>query len=93
MLLREIGIREFPGKIYEDNEGAIFLAKNQQVSMRTKHIDIRYHFVRDLVEAGVLQLEYVTTEDNYTDFMTKNTTVEVVQRLFNEGIQIGDITI
>ena len=51
MLLREIGIGEFPGKIFEDNEGAIFLAKNQQVSTRTKHIDVRYHFIRDLVES------------------------------------------
>ena len=40
MLLEEIGISKAPGVIYEDNEGAIFLAKNQQVGMRTKHIKI-----------------------------------------------------
>jgi hypothetical protein len=37
-----------PAIIYEDNLGAIFLVKNQQVSARTKHIDIRHHFMREL---------------------------------------------
>ena len=91
MLLQEIGVGEFPGKIFEDNEGAIFLAKNQQVSMRTKHIDVRYHFVRDLVESKFLTLEYVPTEDNYADIMTKNTTVNVLRKLFTEGVQVGHI--
>ena len=61
--------------------------------MQTKHIDIRYHFVRDLVEAGILQLEYITTEDNYTDFMTKNTTANILHKLFTDGVQVGDIEI
>ena len=42
MLLSEICENVIPGVIYEDNEGAIFLSKNKQVSQRTKHIDVRY---------------------------------------------------
>ena len=41
---------EKPSVIYEDNQGAIFLAKNRQVGIRTKHIDILHHFMRDMVE-------------------------------------------
>ena len=37
-----------PSVIYEDNQGAIFLAKNRQVGIRTKHIDIRHHFLWDM---------------------------------------------
>ena len=48
-LINEVAKHEDPAIIYEDNEGAIFLAKNQQVSMRTKHIDVRAHFIRDCV--------------------------------------------
>ena len=91
MLLEEIGISKFPGIIYEDNEGAIFLAKNQQVGMRTKHIDVRYHFIRDLVRDNFLDLRYVTSEDNYADIMTKNVSSEVYERLFLRGVQDGYI--
>ena len=92
MLLEEIRISKFPGIIYEDNEGAIFLAKkNQQVGMRTKHIDVRHHFIRDLVRDNFLDLRYVTSEDNYADIMTKNVSSEVYERLFLRGVQDGYI--
>jgi hypothetical protein len=80
-----------PGIIYEDNEGAIFLAKNQQVGMRTKHIDVKYHFIRDLVADNYLDLRYVRSEDNYADLMTKNVSNEVFERLFLRGVQLGTI--
>ena len=93
MLLAEIGIGEVPGTIFEDNEGAIFLAKNQQVSMRTKHIDVRYHFIRDLIQDGYLNLQYVSTDNNYADFMTKNVSKDILRKLFSSGVQNGDIMI
>ena len=43
-------------KIYEDNQGSIALAKNPEFHKRTKHIDIRYHFVREKVEDGQVVL-------------------------------------
>ena len=49
MFLNELVVGKMPGIIYEFNEGAIFLAKNQQVGMHTKHIDIKYHFIRELI--------------------------------------------
>lgn len=58
-------------KIYEDNQGSIALAKNPEFHKRTKHIDIRYHFVREKVEDGQVVLEYCPTKDMKADMMTK----------------------
>ena len=80
-----------PGIIYEDNEGAIFLAKNRQVGMRTKHIDIKYHFIRELIGRNFLDIRYVRSEDNYADLTTKNVGNEIFDKLFNKGIQVGNI--
>ena len=76
---------------HDFNEGAIFLPKNQQVSMRTKHIDVRYHFIRDLVQENMLNIVYVRSEENYADIMTKNVSVEIFNRLFVRGVQSGII--
>ena len=72
-LLEEIAKVKIPAIIYEDNLGAIFLTKNQQVSQRTKHIDIRQHFLRNLVEEKRLDIRFVRSEDNSSDITTKNT--------------------
>jgi hypothetical protein len=51
MLLGEVmNQKKTPAIIYEDNLGCIFLIKNQQIGQRTKHIDIRKHFIRELHE-------------------------------------------
>ena len=49
MILEEITEVQKPSVLCEDNQGAIFLAKNSQVGMRTKHIYICHHFLRDVV--------------------------------------------
>ena len=50
MLLGEKTEVEYPSDIYEDNQGAMFQAKNRQVGIRTKHIDICHQFLQDMVE-------------------------------------------
>ena len=50
IILGEMIEVEKPSVIYEDNKGAIFLAKKRQVDICTKHIDIFHHFLRDMVE-------------------------------------------
>jgi len=54
-----------------DNQGALKLAESEEHHCRTKHIDVRFRFLRDVVKNGSLQLEYVTTEDNMADALTK----------------------
>ena len=54
-----------------DNQGAISLSKNPIKHNRSKHIDIKYHFIRDEVENRRLEIQYVSTEDNVADVFTK----------------------
>ena len=57
--------------IHCDSQSAIALAHNPEHHARTKHIDIQYHFVRDKVLLGELELTYKPTEEMITDVMTK----------------------
>jgi hypothetical protein len=76
-LISEItGKHQPPAIIYEDNLGAIFLSKNSQVSARTKHIDVRHHFIRDLIKENKLNIKFIKTENNTADIMTKNVNKE-----------------
>jgi hypothetical protein len=72
-LIYELTGERVPAIIYEDNIGAIYFVKNQQVSARTKHIDVRHHYLRDLHENGRLEVRFKRSEDNSADIMTKNT--------------------
>lgn len=60
-----------PVLLYVDNKSAINLAKNPVFHGRSKHIDIRYHFIRDCVERGDIKLEYVKTQEQRADTLTK----------------------
>jgi hypothetical protein len=79
-LLEEITGQVLTAIIYEDNLGAIYLTKNQQVSSRTKHIDIRHHYMRDLLDEKRLDIRFQRSENNSSDIMTKNTTKEIHDR-------------
>ena len=58
-------------RLYADNQGAIALAKNPVHHQRTKHIDIKYHFIRFAVEEGSIDLKYIPSADNIADQFTK----------------------
>ena len=60
-----------PTVIREDNQGAIAMAKNPVGHKRTKHIDIKHHFVREAVDAGTITLEYCETKQMLADILTK----------------------
>jgi hypothetical protein len=65
------GTRGGAVKINCDNQGAIALAKDNKFHSRTKHIDIRYHFVRESVENKKISVSYIPTNDNVADVFTK----------------------
>ena len=54
-----------------DNKGAIDLSKNPVQHTRTKHIEIRHHFLRDNVQKGNISIEKVSSEDNIADILIK----------------------
>ena len=57
--------------IYCDNQGALALAKNDGVSQRTKHIEIRDLFAKEAVKTGLVDVKYLKTEDMPADIFTK----------------------
>jgi hypothetical protein len=57
--------------IFEDNQSAICMAKNPQYHGKSKHIGIKYHFIREQVSNGVVELKYCPTEEMVADMLTK----------------------
>lgn len=55
----------------EDNKGCVALASNAMTTNKTKHINIRFHFVRDLVKDGTVELTWCPTENMLADILTK----------------------
>ena len=55
-----------------DSQSAIFLTKNPAYHSRTKHIDVQYHFVKDMVESMKVLLEKVDTLENVANSLTKS---------------------
>lgn len=73
ILLQELepGYVKGPTTVYCDNMSAIKLSKNEVVSQRSKHIDIRYHFCKDHVRRGVIDVQYLPTDEMPADAFTK----------------------
>ncbi|MCH89491.1 putative copia-type polyprotein [Trifolium medium] len=72
-----------------DNSSSIKLSKNPIMHGRCKHIDVRYHFLRDLCKDGVIELKYCKSQDQLADIMTKALKFESFCKL-REGIGMCD---
>ena len=62
--------------MHYDNQSAIFLGKNQVYHARTKHIDVRFHKIKELVSFGELLPEKIHASKNVADMLTKPATIE-----------------
>ena len=81
-LLSELGIASrTQSKLYVDNQGAIEVAKHGVKSDRTKHVDIKYHHITDVIEKGLITVEWVATEEQQADIMTKALAVQTFSKL------------
>ena len=65
----DVEAKEIP--IFCDNTSTIAITQNPVLHSRTKHIDVRYHFIRDHVEKKNVRIEYVRTEKQIADIFTK----------------------
>ena len=70
-LLLDYGICQEHLTIYYDNTSAINISKNLVQHSRTKHIEVRHHFIREFVKDGTLTLEFIHTDDQKVDLFTK----------------------
>ncbi|CAL1409822.1 unnamed protein product [Linum trigynum] len=68
-------------KILCDNSSTIKLSKNPVLHGRSKHIDVRFHFLRDLAKEGVIELEHCGTHEQVADIMTKPLKLETFEAL------------
>jgi hypothetical protein len=70
-LLKELGFTQPTTTIHEDNQGCLALVKNPVQHHRTKHIDVKYHFIREQIEQGSFQVIYCQTDEMKADILTK----------------------
>lgn len=72
-ILKELGFNKLVNiVIYNDNMGALKLAENPVFHARSKHIDIRHHFVRENLHEGRFRIEHISSDRNVADLFTKS---------------------
>ena len=71
-LLGELGYHLLPIPICGDNQGSIFIASNPVTEKRSKHIDIRYHYIREVINQQLAVVYFIDDDDNPADLLTKN---------------------
>jgi hypothetical protein len=80
-LLDELGcVQKKPTVIFEDNQGCIFMTKNDMFSKRTKHIDVKWHFAQEAVADGTIAVKYVHTSKMPADCLTKPLAAEKLHK-------------
>ena len=83
-LLSALGMKAISTVILENNQGAIAMVKNPVDHSRTKHIDIRYHYIRECVRNGQIELQYCPTNDMKADILTNPLTKQKFEYLREE---------
>ena len=80
-LMQKLGFpQNDPTVIFDDNTGAIDLAEAPAIGARSKHIDVKYHKIRELIRDNIVRLVHCRTENMWADVMTKNTTRPIHHR-------------
>jgi hypothetical protein len=84
-ILQQLGqIQSKATVIFCDNSSSIKLSKNPIMHGRCKHVDVRYHFFRDLTKEGVVELAHCSTNDQIADIMTKPLKLESFVKMRTE---------
>ena len=73
-LIGELGCMHDKVEVFCDNQSSIHLKNNQMFHERTKHIDIKFYFIRDVVSRGTVSVEKIYMDENPSDMMMKPVT-------------------
>jgi hypothetical protein len=72
-LLAQLGFQQFgPTILHEDNTGCIIMASDEIINQRSRHIDIKYHKIREIIKEGKVEMWYLPTRLMIADMLTKN---------------------
>ena len=71
IFLEELGLKQEKYVVYSDNQSVIHLSKNSTFHSRSKHINVKYHRILDVLELKQLYLEKIHTSENGSDMLTK----------------------
>ena len=69
--LEDFNLYESKIPIFCDNTSAICISKNPILHSKSKHIEIKYHFIRDYIQKGILNLNFVKIDHQWADIFTK----------------------
>lgn len=92
-VLAEIGFDQGDGTVlFCDNSSAIKLSRNPVLHGRSKHIHVRFHFLRELVNEGIISMEYCSTHKQLSDIMTKPVKLEAFEKLrAHMGVSLKEV--
>ena len=86
-VLVSLGMKvRYPIIVKVDNVGAIFMAENITATNRTRHIEARYHFFHELIEDGVILVQFVRTKENKADPFTKNSKADIQDEIYADSV-------
>ena len=71
-LITELGVSQAVTTVFSDSQSAIHLTKNDAYHSKTKHISIKYHFIRDTIIAGDIMVKKIHTSENPVDMLTNS---------------------
>ena len=84
--MEELGKKQENRRLYSDIQSSIHLVKNSSFHSNTKHIQLKYHFIRSVLDEELLKLEKIHTSQNPADMLTKGVTRE---KLSSCSVSIG----
>ncbi|KAG9442249.1 hypothetical protein H6P81_018103 [Aristolochia fimbriata] len=82
-LYRELNTNDEVTVVFCDSQSVIHLTKDQMHHERTKHIDVRFHFIKDTIAQGTVMVKKIGTEDNPADMLTKSLLVKKFEHCLN----------
>ena len=68
----ELGYKQKTVTVYCDNQSVIYLVRNPMFHERSKHVDIKLHFIREVVSSGAVKVDKIATKENPVDALTKS---------------------
>jgi hypothetical protein len=84
-VLDSLGIKvKLPIIVKVDNVGAIFMSENATATNRTRHVDARYHFIREFIMDGFIKVIFVKSEENKADPFTKNVKSDLYEKFIDD---------